>query len=73
MNIKKVIFNFIGYAIVLSCVIWTLILMLGLVLYGGMIFYESNIFISLIEFIAVIFALIFLLFKLLKKESSDVL
>ena len=66
MKIRKVIFNFIGFMIIMGSLVIMLIIMSSFFIFGGIILYENNIFITILEFVMILYGLFFILIKFRK-------
>ena len=62
----KLITDFLGLSIGLVSCFFMLIMTISFINYGGIIFYENNITISIIELIAALFATIYFSYRIIK-------
>ncbi len=63
----KKIYELIGFSCALSSMIWMIITTISLIMFGGIVFYEPNILISIIEFISVLIGSAYII----KKRFDD--
>ena len=66
----KLIVDFFGLAIGLVSCFFMLIMTLAFIKFGGIIFYETNIFISVIEFILSLFATIYFCHRIIRMTTN---
>lgn len=72
--LPQIISGVVGYSVIVTCVIWIFMNMISMIVFGGVITYEFNLTIALIELIFVSFGLLFSVSKLtnfLKNIGKD--